>query len=152
MASDLSSKIEQFLSKPSATTWDNVPISENPELVTFFRDQMTAVVDRQCNTTTLQKASIYLRSTIECLERIPDADQIALERIRLFKQQVELRLEILREEESEKEAASVKVPEGSIAVKFLVLGLLGLGALGAYLWAGPKSGGSSITVPNTLLS
>jgi hypothetical protein len=109
MASDLSSKIEQFLSKPSATTWDNVPISENPELVTFFRDQMTAVVDRQCNTTTLQKASIYLRSTIECLERIPDADQIALERIRLFKQQVELRLEILREEES----ASVKVPEGS---------------------------------------
>jgi hypothetical protein len=46
----------------------------------------------------------------------------------------------------------VKVPEGSIAVKFLVLGLLGLGALGAYLWAGPKSGGSSITVPNTLLS
>jgi hypothetical protein len=61
----------------------------------------------------LQEAFKYVFSTEECLERLPDADQIALERIRLFKQQVELRLEILQGEESEKEAASVKVPEGS---------------------------------------
>ena len=152
MASDLSSKIEQFLSKPSTTTWDNVPISENPDLTTSFREQLTAVVDRQRNIPTLQEAARYLANTFRYYEGLPDADQIALERIRLFKQQVELRLEILREEEFEKEAPSVKVPGRSRAVKFFVLGLQGLGALGAYLWAGPKSGGSSITNPNTLPS
>jgi hypothetical protein len=73
MASDLSSKIEQFLSKPSTTTWDNVPISENPDLTTSFREQLTAVVDRQRNIPTLQEALRYVVSTVEYLERLPDA-------------------------------------------------------------------------------
>jgi hypothetical protein len=99
MASDLSSKIEQFLSRPSAATWDNVPISENPTLTTSFREQLTAAVDRQRNILTLQEALNYLVSTEEPLERLPGADEIALDRIRLFRQQVELRLETLREYE-----------------------------------------------------
>ena len=109
MASDLCKKFEKFISNPCKATWAVVKVFDSAVFQTFFREQAKSNVDRQRNPTTLQAASRYLATIIEHLEVIPDADQFALEGIRLLKQIIETRIEALREEEGAKEAASVIV-------------------------------------------
>ena len=57
MESDLSEKLEKFLSNPCMTTWGDVPIPRTySTLKTLFKDQASLVVDRQRDSNTLQKA------------------------------------------------------------------------------------------------